>query len=80
MQPLTEFMLKLSSDKDFLSEFKRDNNSVMDQAGLNTEQKALVLSKDSQKITEAIAKENPGLETSLRPITISIKITVNLPF
>ena len=76
MENLTKFLYQLSFDKKLQENFASDPDKVMNNAGLSDQQKQAILSKDSDKISEAIANENKTSNLSNAKWTILVLITI----
>jgi hypothetical protein len=74
--PFTNFILKLSTDKQALNNFQSDPSAAINAAGLSVSQRDALLSKDSQKISSAINTELPSAQGI--GITVPITLTISL--
>lgn len=77
MAQLTQFLMSLSGDSSKLNKFKKNPNAIMDEAGLSDKQKSIILSKDSQKISSALASEN-SMTAHEAGITLSVTLTLSI--
>jgi hypothetical protein len=69
----TNFIISLSNDPQKLAAFNQDPQSVMDAAGLTSDEKNLLLSRDMRAIRSTLVAD-PGLKQAL-----GISPTQNLP-
>jgi hypothetical protein len=76
MSSLTKFLFSLTTDAAVRTEFQKDPESTMNKAGLSNEYKEIIMSKDNDKISKAVADEN-HIENAAKPAwTIGIFITI----
>ena len=59
MSKTSDLINKLSSDPALLERYKADPDTVMDEAGLSAEDKAVMKTNDPQKITEHMGDDAP---------------------
>jgi hypothetical protein len=51
---LRDFLVRLAADPDYLSQFSADAARVLDEAGLTPDERAAVLSRDSERLRSAL--------------------------
>lgn len=77
MSSLTKFLFSLTTDAAVRNDFQKDPEATMDKAGLSSEHKDILMSKDNDKISHAVAEEN-HIEDAAKPAwTIGIFITIH---
>jgi len=63
---LTNFLIQLYNDRDMRTRFEDSPEAVMDAAQLSAYEKEAILSRDEQRITEAVLAEQSDSESSAR--------------
>ncbi len=77
MKNLTKFVFDLSSDKSFRETFSKDPHKAMEDAGLISHQKEIILGQKNQELSKAIADENQIGAEGAQAWTILIQVTIN---
>jgi hypothetical protein len=63
---LTNFLIQLYNDRDMRIRFEDSPEAAMDAAQLSAYEKEAILSRDEQRITEAVLAEQSDSESSAR--------------
>lgn len=70
----TEFLLKISTDSDYCTQFRADPDAIMKAAGLTEEQRTAVLSGESDPMQSAVAAELSTAEPQDGPQSVTVQL------